>query len=142
MLTALQPLGAKNTVHIIADYDGDNVTVTVAITPKGKDDDARKRTIQVSGTVAEVDEKLIEVLTKTATSVVKFQSTLEELEAENAKDIAALKEKSATTTKKIAKAKPVENPDSDKAEESAAPPVPQSGGLDLDKLIAEANAKK
>lgn len=140
MLTELAPLGVKNIIHIIAAYDGPNVTITVSITPKDKTSEAKKRTLQLSGPISEVEAGLAATLTQTAESVAKFQTTLDELEAANAADLAAAKKPVASKAPvKAAKAKADAVAEEEKKAEN--PPI-TTGGFSLDNLIAEANAKK
>ena len=140
MLTELAPLGVKNIIHIIAAYDGPNVTITVSITPKEKTSEAKKRTLQLSGPISEVEAGLAATLTQTAESVAKFQTSLDELEAANAADLAAAKKPVASKAPiKAAKAKAEAVAEEEKKAET---PAIVTGGFSLDNLIAEANAKK
>lgn len=140
MLTELAPLGVQNIIHVIAAYDGPNVTITVSITPKDKTSAAKKRTLQLSGPISEVDAGLAATLTQTAESVVKFQTSLDELEAANAASLAAAKKPVASKAPiKAAKAKA--EAEAAAEEKAEAPPI-TTGGFSLDNLIAEANAKK
>lgn len=141
MLSILKPIGEKNTVHLILSYDGPNVTVTASIIPN--EDKLRERgtrTLQFYGPVAEVEAALPTELAKGVEIVTAYQSNLAEIEAE----AKATKEK----VKKKPESKPEQQPEPKeetvkKKAEAAAPAVTTATkGLDLDALIAEANAKK
>ncbi|MCR6656603.1 MAG: hypothetical protein NVV63_12515 [Opitutus sp.] len=146
MITSLAPLGKDNTVHIIADYQGDNVTLTISAIPRNeKLQDKATQTLQIAGTIAEVQEQLPRIIAEGVPAMTNFQSTLAALKEENDK---ALAEERSSKAKKPAekKSEPAKGkgtvPKIEPASSITPSAVPATGDLNLADMLEEATAKK
>ena len=144
MISSLAPLGVTHAMQLALLFDGKgNVTVTALMRPKKfKVDEADLdsvdlsglRTVQVSGTIEEVQAELAAHLTTAVAKIVKHTKAIDDLDAvlaaelaEKKKAVAAKTEAKAESTKKAfatnaAKRKPVTVP----ADDDAEPPEPEA----------------
>lgn len=137
MIKELQPLGEKNTIHILLAYGTDNtVTATISVIPKDdKSVDRAHQTLQLSGPIDEVVAAIPRELTAGVSCVARFQSNLADVEAQTEK---AIKEAQAKAPKGKKEHKTPPPPADTEKKEEAPPAAPVTAELDLTSIIAQA----
>jgi PRTRC genetic system protein E len=85
MIKSLQSLGQTQHIQIVLAYEGDTVSATVFLTPKGSKKDELRPPLHVTGTVAEVQDYVTSGrLGAEASEVVAITSSIEELRKQKA----------------------------------------------------------
>lgn len=138
LLASLAPLGATHKLSFIPEFDAaGNVSVAVVYSLKSDKDGSSIKTLNLTGTIAEVDAALVAELPAAIGKLVAHTASLKTLDDELAAELAAAKEKNA-------KAKPAKKDDEKKPDDNAVPepkPEPPKRGKNREtKIIKTAPA--